>query len=211
MDLSPEHLDRHPFRIRRRGYDIMQVRKLLREIGEEMRARQRVRDELPEETDPVARAEHEAATILARAETRADEILAEARLRSRSPGVAAPEPDEIVADARTEATRIIDEAEVVARDRSASVIAEAQLRLDGLIDKERDVAARLRVTELRLRELSDEEITAGGRDLVAQGRSAPGDAAEIIELNASDGTDRDSLATFMKHAVRGEIEAGSGS
>ena len=65
MDLSPEHLDRHPFRIRKRGYDIMQVRKLLREIGEELRARQRVREGLAEEDDPRLAAERESIEIVA--------------------------------------------------------------------------------------------------------------------------------------------------
>lgn len=207
MDLSPEHLDRHPFRIRKRGYDIMQVRKLLREIGEEMRTRQRVREGLHDEADPLERAERESQEIVARAEARADEILADARMHSQGPGVAGLSPEELIARARAEAEHIIDEAEESARDRSGAVIAEAQIRLDRLIDRERDVAARLRVTEQRVRELSGEEITAGGRDLK---HSLPAESsdADVIELNAiDDGTAADSLASFMKAAVRLEIES----
>jgi len=146
VDLSPESLDRHPFRIRKRGYDIMQVRKLLREIGDEMRARQRVREALGEESDPRARAEQEAEEILTRAEVRADELVTEARSSSFGLAMAGSLPEEILAEAREEARRIVDEAEATALERSSAVLAEAQLRLDRLIDRERDVAARLRLS-----------------------------------------------------------------
>lgn len=206
MDLSPEHLDRHPFRIRKRGYDIMQVRKLLREIGEELRARQRVRDDLAVDASPRATAEREAEEILARAERRADAIVTEAQNPAAGPGGSGSE--EILAEAREEAARIVEQAEATARERSAVVLAEAQLKLDRLIDRERDVAARLRLSEQRLRELSAGEIVAGGRDL-RRATSSPSAASDVVELDESGRPSDDSFADFVKAAVREEIGANS--
>ncbi|NNK91322.1 MAG: hypothetical protein HKO87_02715 [Acidimicrobiia bacterium] len=208
MDLNPESLDRHPFRIRKRGYDIMQVRKLLREVGEEMRARQRARDGLAADSDPRARAEREAEEVLARAEARADEIVIQSRQRSSRTALAGSLPEQIVEDARIEAARLIDEAEATARERSTAVLAEAQIRLDRLIDRERDVVARLRLAEQRLRELSADEIVAGGRDLRSS-RPEPRSDDGVIEFGAVEVGSGDSLAAFMKAAVRDEIEATS--
>lgn len=205
MDLSPESLDRHPFRIRKRGYDIMQVRKLLHEIGEELRARHRVSEDLADDSDPRATAEHEAREILARAERRAEAIVADAQNRASGSAIPGSRVEEMLAEAQQEAARIVDEAEVTARERSATVLAEAQLKLDRLIDRERDVAARLRLSEQRLRELSGGEIVAGGRDL--RSASQPSDATDdVIDLDEP-GRRRgdDSFADFVKAAVREEI------
>lgn len=208
MDLSPEHLDRHPFRIRRRGYDIMQVRKLLREIGEELRARQSLRDQLGEDADPRALAEREAAEIVARAEARADRILADA---SGTPPPVDLEAETLLEDARAQAARIVEDAEAAARERSRVVLADAQVRLDRLIDRERDLTAKLRVTEQRLRELSGGEITAGGRDLGGM----ESHRAEVIELTPASRSELeresavdDSFAEFMKSTLRQELDVG---
>ena len=207
MDLSPEHLDRHPFRIRKRGYDIMQVRKLLREVGEELRARQQVKDEIGEADDPRAMAEREALEIVARAESRADEIIADAEDNAVRPDSIA---DEVIAVARAEAVRLIEDAEATARERCDVVIAEAQARLDRLIDQERDLATRLRHTEHRLRELSGPEREASHHGLRPRELE---DGAEVIDLTAvpdrtaAESAERDDFADLVKDAVLRDLEA----
>jgi vacuolar-type H+-ATPase subunit H len=179
----------------------MQVRKLLREIGEEVRARQRVRDDLHDEIDPRARAELEAEQIVARAEAAADGIVAEAQAQAAPADRSA---DEIVADAHREAERIIEEAEQAARNRTDVVLSEAQMRLDRLLDRERDLTARLRLAEQRLSELAVGEMTAGGRDLLAATTAIGRDDAEVLELTTDEKSD-ESFAAFMKAALRDEV------
>ena len=80
MDLTAEQIDRQPFRMRKRGYDIMQVRNFLREVAQEMRHRDTGVGTSP--GDAEARADR----IVADAETRAQLIVedAEAAARIRS-------------------------------------------------------------------------------------------------------------------------------
>lgn len=119
MHLTPEQIDRHPFRMARRGYDIVQVRDFLREIATEMRERQQVRERL---AAAESQTQVDDGEIVARAEARAAEILA---------------------DAERAAEELVEGAEVRARERSDVVLSEAQTRLDGLLAEEQNVKARL--------------------------------------------------------------------
>ena len=74
MHLTPEQIDRQPFRMTRRGYDIVEVRDFLREVATEMRERRDVRSRLVSngETEGDARAK----SIVADAESKAAAIQA---------------------------------------------------------------------------------------------------------------------------------------
>ncbi len=159
MHLTPEQIDRQPFRMRKRGYDIMQVRNFLREISDEMRARQRVRDQLGTQDDPVAIATTQADEIVAAAEVRAEEIVAEAHERADGTNLdearaeakqlreqARLDAVSIRAEAQESAEQLAAEAEDNARRRSYEVLQETQTRLDGLLAQEREVHRRLRST-----------------------------------------------------------------
>lgn len=119
MHLTPEQIDRHPFRMARRGYDIVQVRDFLREIATEMRERQQVRERL----------------AAAESETQVEdgEIVSRAQARAA----------EIIAEAERSAEELVEEAEVRARERSDVVLSEAQSRLDDLLAEEQKTKARL--------------------------------------------------------------------
>ncbi len=119
MHLTPEQIDRHPFRMARRGYDIVQVRDFLREIATEMRERQQVRERLAEAEGD---AQVDNGEIVARAQERADQILAKAE---------------------RDAEALIEDAEVRARERSDIVLSEAQSRLDDLLEQQRAATERL--------------------------------------------------------------------
>lgn len=204
MHLTPEQIDRQPFRMRKRGYDIMQVRNFLREIADEMRARQRVRDELGTEDDPVAIATAQADEIIAAAEVRAEEIVAAAQEKAEGTDLdaARAEAEQLRDDARKDAAAIRTEAqdsaeqlsaeaEENARRRSDEVLRDTQSRLDGLLAQEREVHRRLRVT------LDDLQGTIG--DPAAE---EPVDEASTEPVVvAADG----SLAEFMKAALRNEV------
>ena len=206
MHLTPEQIDRQPFRMRKRGYDIMQVRNFLREVADEMRARQRVRDQLGTQDDPVAIATSQADEIIAAAEVRAEEIVGEAQQRTAGTDldVARTEAEELREAARRDAIAIrseaheaaeqlSEEAEAQARRRSDEVLRETQGRLDGLLRQEREVHRRLRST------LDELQGTIGDPDADAD--------ADVIDLRdgaplpVADG----SLAEFMKAALRNEV------
>ena len=206
MHLTPEQIDRQPFRMRKRGYDIMQVRNFLREIADEMRARQRVRDQLGTEDDPVAIATTQADEIIAAAEVRAEEIVAEAQAMAGGTDLEAArnEAQAVLDAARTDAAAIrteaqesaeqlASEAEDAARRRSDDVLRNTQTRLDGLLAQEREVHRRLRTT------LDDLQGTIGD----------PGDgdvAVDLDELDEAEPVAADgSLAEFMKAALRNEV------
>jgi DivIVA domain-containing protein len=205
MHLTPEQIDRQPFRMRKRGYDIMQVRNFLREIAQEMRARQRVRDQLGGEDDPVAIATAHAKQIVGDAEDRADDIIEAAR--DAAGGVdldaAREEAAEIRGAARRDAVAIRTEAqesaeqlsvdaEDQARRRSDAVLQETQSRLDALLAQERDVHQRLRSTLDELQgTIGDPEAET---DVIDLRDSAPA-------VSSVDG----SLAEFMKAALRNEL------
>jgi DivIVA domain-containing protein len=147
VHLTPEQIDRQPFRMRKRGYDIMQVRNFLREIAQEMRARQRVRDELAAEGDPEAVAALRASELIADAEARADEIVDQAQHRVALVGSAEDQAAAIVEDAEEAAATRLDEAESSARARGDEVMAETQKRLDALLAQERELHKRLQEAE----------------------------------------------------------------
>jgi len=135
MHLTPEQIDRQPFRMTRRGYDIVQVRNFLREIADEMRARQEVRERLAANGEDGAVAEDQAHHILEDARRRADEIVAEAETKAGSVDAldsASSKAQEIVAAAELEASELIESAELRAhqeeRELSEKVeIARAEL------------------------------------------------------------------------------------
>jgi len=206
MHLTPEQIDRQPFRMRKRGYDIMQVRNFLREIADEMRARQRVRDQLGTEDDPVAIATAQADEIIAAAEVRAEEIVAEAQAVAGGTDLEAArvEAQSVLDEARTDAAAIrteaqesaeqlASEAEDAARRRSDEVLRDTQTRLDGLLAQEREVHRRLRTT------LDDLQGTIG--DPVDDDVAVDLDELPDAEPVAADG----SLAEFMKAALRNEV------
>lgn len=189
MHLTPDQIDRQPFRMRRRGYDILQVRNFLREIAREMRERQHVREQLAREGDPDEVASDRALGIVREAEERAARIVADAEAAVDRGDVdrARRHADEIVAEAEAEAARIIEQAEQAARHRSDQVLSETQRRLDGLLQQEREILARI----------ADAEARVGERTEVIDEPAAP--AAEDA------GPDSSSLAEFMKSALREEL------
>jgi DivIVA domain-containing protein len=206
MHLTPEQIDRQPFRMRKRGYDIMQVRNFLREIADEMRARQRVRDELGTEDDPVAIATTQADEIIAAAEVRAEEIVAAAQVKVSGTDLdaAREEAEQLRDEARKEAAAIRTEAqdsaeqlsaeaEENARRRSDEVLRDTQTRLDGLLAQEREVHRRLRVT------LDDLQGTIGDPAAEDSLDEVAAEAEPVVV--AADG----SLAEFMKAALRNEV------
>ena len=83
MHLTPEQIERQPFKMGRRGYDIQQVRDFLREIAAEMRARQEVRERLAETGEESAVAEDRAHSIIAEAQATADQIVADAQANAQ--------------------------------------------------------------------------------------------------------------------------------
>ncbi|MGI9605190.1 MAG: DivIVA domain-containing protein [Acidimicrobiales bacterium] len=145
MHLTPEQIDRQPFRMRRRGYDMVQVRNFLRDIAEEMRARQDVRDRLVTAGNHTALADNEALAILDDARARADEMLSTARAAVIDGDLegAKEQARLILQNAETEASQLVDSAEQTARERSTAVLAETQQRLDQLLAEERELRDRL--------------------------------------------------------------------
>jgi len=189
MHLTPEQIDRQPFRMRRRGYDIMQVRNFLREIAQEMRERQLVREKLVRDGDPDAVGADRAQALVREAEQRAEQIVSQAEASVDVGDVprARKHADEIVSAAEAEAERIVERAEQAARQRSDDVLAETQRRLDELLAEEREVLARIE-------SLSD-EVPDSDVDVI----ELPQPAAENAPVASS------SLAEFMKSALRDEV------
>lgn len=146
MHLTPEQIDRQPFRMTKRGYDIVEVRNFLREIAAEMRARQQVREELADRGDVDAVLEDRAHSVITEAESRAQEILEDATARAGSVDAlltAENRAAEIVRSAEGVAAQIIEDAETAARERSGEVLSSTQARLDRLLAEERELHARV--------------------------------------------------------------------
>ena len=185
MHLSPEQIDRQPFRMRRRGYDVVEVRNFLREIAEEMRARDEVRRRLADDGDPEEVAGTKARELVERAEAEAESIIEAARsaVRDRA-DVEVREAADIVTAAHEEAATILDSAERAARERSAAVLAETQSRLDRLLAEEREIH--------RARAARDDR----SRDEPTEAEQAP--VPDDVELDTT-------LASFMKDTLRNEI------
>ena len=153
MHLTPEQIERQPFKMGRRGYDIQQVRDFLREIAAEMRARQEVRERLAETGEESAVAEDRAHSIIAEARATADQIVADAQAKAGSADAlvtADARAVEIVGSAEGVAAQIIEDAEEAARPRSGEVLAATQARLDQLLQEERAVHARVEALRLTL-------------------------------------------------------------
>ncbi len=181
--------------MRKRGYDVVQVRNFLREIANEMRARQEVRARLASDGDPESVVGERARQIVERAEAEAQRIIAEARTAaSAQVSEGHDEADRIVEEARAAADEIADSAESSARERSAAVLAETQSRLDQLLAEERDVRRALSTLSPDVTDdATDTEIT-DGVDLVPE--------RDVVDPES--GID-ESLADFMKATLRNEL------
>lgn len=193
MHLTPEQIDRQPFRMTRRGYDIVEVRDFLREVATEMRERRDVRSRLAgngETTDQdsqegIESAESRAAAIVAAAEKEAERRIgsAEAVLER-----AAERAETIRAEAQREADGLIEGAEERAVERSSVVLAEAQQRLDEMLREEQefldDIEAKSEVS-------SDRLVAAGVAASSAQSMAPP----------------TSTLADLMKSTVRQELHS----
>lgn len=191
MHLTPEQIDRQPFRMTRRGYDIVQVRNFLREIAGEMRARQEVRERLAENGEETAVVEHDAHQILDDARERAAQLVSEAESKVDAAddlNDAETRATAIVAAAEAEAASLIDAAEASARERSDTVLSAAQARLDQLLEEERSVHERVDAARAELGAPADAPALVDARDVVA------------VDL-APDS----SLADFMKSTLRDEV------
>ena len=193
MHLTPEQIDRQPFKMSRRGgYDIVQVRDFLREIAAEMRERQQVRERLAQNGDGDAAIEAQAKAAIADAEARAAQIVADAELVAGSAAALQAADDKanrMLAAAQTEADAMVDSAETRAEARSAAVLAEAQVRLDELLAQERDLRRKLD----REATASAAAQTSGVTRSIEDGRQH----APVAEQDIA-------LAEFMKSTLRGE-------
>ncbi|MFT7475112.1 MAG: DivIVA domain-containing protein [Verrucomicrobiales bacterium] len=172
VHLTPEQIDRQPFRTTRRGYDIVQVRNFLREIAAEMRARQEVREKLAANGVNAAVAENEVHEILAAARERADGQSAE-----------------ILAAAQVQANNLIEKAELTARERSDVVLTQSQARLDRLLEEERVVHARVQAARAELEAPEALPVALDARDIVAK-KTVP------------DSSLADFMKTTLRHEVR---------
>lgn len=191
MHLTPEQIDRQPFRMTRRGYDIVQVRNFLREIADEMRARQEVRERLASEGEDTSVVEDEAYQILERAREDASKILAAAETRAGSAealALANGRAAEVISEAESQAELLVEEAEQRARERSDSVLSAAQARLDQLLEAEREVSERVEAKRAELEPKPIEPIMSDSRDVIT------------IEMVPDT-----SLADFMKSTLRHEV------
>lgn len=189
MHLTPEQIDRQPFRMTKRGYDIVEVRNFLREIASEMRARQEVRERLAESGDIDAVLEDRAHSVLADAQKRAEAIIAEAEAKAGSVEAmmsADTRAAEIVRSAEGVAAQIIEDAEATARTRSGEVLSATQARLDQLLEEERELHARVE----SLRETIDgppvEAAPVDARDLVAIELDPDSSLAEMLKSTLRD-------------------------
>ena len=204
MHLTPEQIDRQPFKMSRRGgYDIVQVRDFLREIAAEMRERQQVRERLAKNGNGDAAVEAQAKAAIEAAEARAAEIIADAELTAGSAAALAAadakadsmlaaadvKADRMLAAAQTEADAMVDSAETRAQARSASVLAEAQVRLDELLAQERDLRRKI-----------ERQTSAGSVIPQTEGTSPIATARDHAPVAEQDLA----LAEFMKSAVRAE-------
>lgn len=192
MHLTPEQIDRQPFRMTRRGYDIVQVRNFLREIADEMRERQAVREKLASDGEVDAVVEDKAYQLIEDARREADEILTSAKAKAGSVDAlesADGEAKQLVADAQAEADALVDGAEVRARERSDEVISAAQARLDQMLEEERQLTKRVEAMRIELEPPTPKPVLSDSRDVVS------------IEMAPDN-----SLAEFMKSTLRHEIK-----
>lgn len=190
MHLTPEQIDRQPFRMTRRGYDIVEVRNFLREIASEMRARQEVRERLAKTGGDAAVAEDLAHSVITDARAKADEILSEAEAKAGSAEAlitADSRAVEIVGSAEGVAAQMIEDAEAAARARSGEVLAATQARLDQLLEEERELHGR--VVALR-GEIDGPEVA-----------TQTNDARDVITLRAAPDS---SMAELLKATLRDE-------
>ncbi len=206
MHLTPEQIDRQPFKMSRRaGYDIVQVRDFLREIAAEMRERQLVREHLAQTGDGDAVGEATAKRVIADAEARAAAIIAEAEASAAETAAMSAETAaitnadkkaaEIVAAAEREAESMIDIAETRAEARSAAVLAEAQVRLDQLLVKERDLRRRI-----------DKQPDADGIAIQGVDRSRNGVRTSVDARDRTPVAESEyAFANFMKTTLRDEV------
>ena len=191
MHLTPEQIDRQPFKMKRRGYDIVQVRNFLREIAAEMRARQEVRERLAAEGGDTDVAEDRAHAIITEAQSQADAILEEAEAQAGSLEAllsAEARAAEIVGSAEGLSDQLIEEAEATARARSDVVLSATQARLDQLLEEERTLHARV---EALRHEVAGPELAIPATD-----------ARDLVAIDTKPDS---ALADLLKSTVREEV------
>ena len=184
VHLTPEQIDRQPFKMTRRGYDIVQVRNFLREVAAEMRARQEVRQRLAEEGDDTAVAEDRAHSMIAEAQAQADVIVEEAKAKAGSLEVllsAESRAAEIVGSAEALSDQLIEEAEATARTRSDEVLSATQARLDQLLEEERALHARVEALRFQVAGPEVETSAIDARDLVSIDRTPDSSLADLLK------------------------------
>ena len=192
MHLTPEQIDRQPFRMTKRGYDIVQVRNFLREIADEMRERQGVREQLAADGEADAVVEEKVHHLIEDARREADEIVAAATARAGSMQ-AADDADQqarsIVENAETEASTLVEDAERRAVERSDEVLSEAQTRLDQLLEQERELTERIESMRSEIEPRRPLPELSDSRDVLS-----------IVEIEPDT-----SFADFMKSTLRHEL------
>ncbi len=189
MHLTSEQIDRQPFRMRRRGYDIVQVRNFLREIAAEMRSRQEVRERLAENGGDSAVAEDRAHSIITEAQAKADAIIAQAEARAGSVDAlltAEARAVEIVGSAEGLAAQMIEESEATARSRSDAVLAATQARLDQLLQEERTLDAKLREMRGEVDGPEQHAAVTDARDVTQADRVSDSSFAEFVKSTLRD-------------------------
>ena len=189
MHLTPEQIDRQPFRMAKRGYDIVEVRNFLREIASEMRARQEVRENLAESGDVDAVLEDRAHTVLTDAQAQAEEILAEAEAKAGSVEAmmsAETRAAEILRSAEGVAAQLIEDAESSARARSGEVLSSTQARLDQLLEEERALHARVEALRLEVEGPTSVEPVSDARDLVSVEAQSDSALADLLKSTLRD-------------------------
>jgi DivIVA domain-containing protein len=189
MHLTPEQIDRQPFRMRRRGYDIVQVRDFLREISAEMRSRQEVRERLAENGGDSAIAEDRAHSIIHEAQAKADAIIAEAEAAAGSVDAlltAEARAVEVVGSAEGLSAQMIEEAEATARSRSDAVLAATQARLDQLLQEERTLDAKLHEMRREIDGPEQHTVSTDARDVVEVDRVQDSSFAEFVKSTLRD-------------------------
>ena len=213
MHLTPEQIDRQPFRMTRRGYDIVQVRDFLREVASEMRERKHVRDRLADDGDGETAAVEKAKTIIKDAQGSAARIIADAEAEAEAVASGAEEragsaealeqsqqrAAQIVADAEAEAEAVAAGAEERARQRTKVVVGEAQARLDRLLAEEKEVRDRLENQRTEAAPIA----SAASIDLATRSD----DAESFVDSRdrGSSAQPDTSLADFMKATLRQEV------
>lgn len=211
MHLTPEQIDRQPFRMTRRGYDIVQVRDFLREVASEMRERKHVRDRLADDGDGETAAVEKAKTIIKDAQGSAARIIADAEAEAVAAGAeeragsaealeqSQQRAAQIVADAEAEAEAVAAGAEERARQRTKVVVGEAQARLDRLLAEEKEVRDRLENQRTEAAPIA----SAASIDLATRSD----DAESFVDSRdrGSSAQPDTSLADFMKATLRQEV------